>query len=87
MVETQEEDFHVRVKANQKDVDIQIQRDQSVGDVKQVVRSALGPSADGRYLRLISRGRLLAPDSATITDFSLKNGDVLHAVLAAAGVR
>ena len=60
------------------------------GDVallKRSVRDALGPGAAGRYLRLIVRGRLLAPDSAPLADFGLGGGDVVHAVLAAPGVR
>ena len=41
-----------------------------------------------RYLRLICSGRLLAPDSSRLTEFDcLKDGSVIHAVLAAPGVR
>ena len=41
-----------------------------------------------RYLRLVCSGRLLAPDSTNITDFKcIKDGSVIHAVLAAPGIR
>jgi len=82
------DELSLRVKSlvKKEDVNVHVWTDQSVGDLKQTVRQALGPNADGRYLRLICRGRLLAPDSATLRDFPLRNGDVLHAVLAAAGV-
>jgi len=84
-----EKSLLLRVKsANQtfEDVEVQVSSNQSVGDVKHVIKKTWGPTADGRYLRLICKGRLLAPDSASIRDFCVENGDVLHAVLAAAGV-
>ena len=34
------------------------------------------------YIRLIAAGRLLAPDTATVSDFSLHTGQVVHAVIA-----
>ena len=41
-----------------------------------------------RYLRLICSGRLLAPDSMNISEFKcIKDGSVIHAVLAAPGIR
>jgi DUF2407 C-terminal domain/DUF2407 ubiquitin-like domain len=76
----------LRVKSF-KDVEIRINDASSVSQVKQAVRNALGEQADDRYLRLICKGRLLAPDTSLLREFSVRNGDVLHAVLAAAGVR
>lgn len=76
--------LHVKSFQN---VDISINNDATVSQLKQVVRTALGPSTENRYLRLICKGRLLAPDTAIIREFSLREGDSLHAVLAAAGVR
>ncbi|CAB9500234.1 DUF2407 ubiquitin-like domain [Seminavis robusta] len=70
-----------------KDVEIRINDASSVSQVKEAVRNALGEQADDRYLRLICKGRLLAPDTSALREFSVRNGDVLHAVLAAAGVR
>ena len=70
-----------------RDVEITVSDTASVSDLKQVVRRALGPSTENRYLRLICKGRLLAPDTATVKEFGVKQGDSLHAVLAAAGVR
>ena len=69
-----------------KDVEIHVPMHSNVSSVKELVRRALGTGED-RYLRLICKGRLLAPDSAALQEFSVENGDVLHAVLAAAGVR
>lgn len=76
----------LRVKSF-RDVEIRINDASSVAQVKQAVRNALGEEAKDRYLRLICKGRLLAPDTSSIRDFAVRNGDVLHAVLAAAGVR
>ena len=59
----------------------------TVSDLKASVRAVLGPGCRGRYLRLIVRGRLLAPDAAPVTNFGLEEDDVVHAVVAAAGVR
>eukprot|EP00978_Attheya_sp_CCMP212_P024278 scaffold76031_cov56-Attheya_sp.AAC.3 len=59
----------------------------TVYTLKERVREALGPTARGRYLRLIGHGRLLAPDSASLEGFRLMDGDCLHAVLAAPGIR
>uniref|UniRef100_A0A7S1VTF0 Ubiquitin-like domain-containing protein n=1 Tax=Grammatophora oceanica TaxID=210454 RepID=A0A7S1VTF0_9STRA len=74
-------------EATKPELEIQVESSLQVAALKSQVKEALGPSADGRYLRLISKGRLLAPDTAPLKDFSVGNGDVLHAVLAAAGVR
>jgi len=79
-------DLALRVKSF-KDVEIRINEASSVAQVKQAVRNALGEQAKDRYLRLICKGRLLAPDSSVLREFSVRNGDVIHAVLAAAGVR
>ena len=76
----------LRVKSF-KDVEIRINDASSVAQVKQAVRNALGEQAKDRYLRLICKGRLLAPDTSLLREFAVRNGDVLHAVLAAAGVR
>lgn len=76
--------LHVKSFAN---VDINVSREATVLQVKQSVRTALGPSTENRYLRLICKGRLLAPDTATLDEFNVTSGDVLHAVFAAAGVR
>ena len=66
----------------------------TVADLKASVRQAvLGsdepdePDGGERYLRLIVRGRLLAPDAAPVSNFGLRDEDVVHAVVAAAGVR
>lgn len=75
----------LRVKSF-RDVEIRVKESFTVSTVKQCVVHALGQEAENRYLRLICKGRLLAPDSASLRDFSIQNGDVVHAVLAAAGV-
>jgi len=44
-------------------------------------------ASKNRYLRLIVRGRMMAPDSSTLEKFSITKNDVIHAVLAKEGVR
>jgi len=61
--------------------------DASVHSLKESVRNAIGQSARGRYLRIIASGRLLAPDVAPLSNFKIRDGDCVHAVLAAAGIR
>ena len=53
--------------------------------VRQVVLESGAGSREQRYLRLIVRGRLLAPDAAPVSNFGLRDDDVVHAVVAAAG--
>lgn len=65
-----------------KDVEITVPSNSIVSSLKQQVRAALGEGAQGRYLRLICKGRLLVPDHAPIQEFGLMDGDVVHAVLA-----
>lgn len=78
------EEMTLRIKAF-KDVEISTFPHESVANLKQAVQQALG--AENRYLRLICKGRLLAPDTSLVRDFALKDGEVVHAVLAAPGVR
>jgi hypothetical protein len=42
---------------------------------------------NNRYLRLIVRGRMMAPDTSPLTKFAIVPNDVIHAVLAKEGVR
>mmetsp|Transcript_30424 Transcript_30424/g.64407 ORF Transcript_30424/g.64407 Transcript_30424/m.64407 type:complete len:628 (-) Transcript_30424:2393-4276(-) len=42
---------------------------------------------NNRYLRLIVRGRMMAPDTSPLDKFSIAENDVIHAVLAKEGVR
>ena len=81
--------FKLRVKCSSSATDLSVATNSSstVLQLKEAVRSAIGPSARGRYLRLIASGRLLAPDSAELKGFRLSEGNVVHAVLAAPGVR
>lgn len=58
-----------------------------VSSLKEAIRKGIGQSSRGRYLRLIAGGRLLAPDTAPISKFNINDGDCVHAVVAAAGVR
>jgi uncharacterized ubiquitin-like protein YukD len=79
-------EYTLRVKSNQHDtLDLSARPDETVSSLKQSVLSAL--SSENRYIRLIWKGRMLAPDSALLKEFSLQDGDVVHAVLAAPGVR
>mmetsp|Transcript_50310 Transcript_50310/g.58718 ORF Transcript_50310/g.58718 Transcript_50310/m.58718 type:complete len:476 (-) Transcript_50310:159-1586(-) len=59
----------------------------TISQLKDTVKESIGVKARGRYLRLIASGRLLAPDTAMLDSFVLRNDDFVHAVLAPAGVR
>lgn len=59
----------------------------SIEALKDLVRNVIGSPANGRYLRLISSGKMLAPDSAKVESFDLKDNDCIHAVVSPAGVR
>lgn len=67
------------------DAEIDVRPSTTVAECKAATIKALGKEAEGRYLRLIVKGRLLAPDTKTIGDFGLVDGDVVHAVLAPKG--
>lgn len=76
----EEQEWQLRIKSF-KDVEIRVESHSSVSQVKQQVRAALDVGPE-RYIRLICKGRLLAPDTAPLHEFAVKNNDVLHAVLA-----
>ena len=83
-----DEEVTLRVKASSfQDSEISLERSASIQLVKQTIVDSLGEEARGRYVRLICKGRLLTPDTATLEGLSIRSGDVLHAVLAAKGVR
>ena len=44
-------------------------------------------NTNNRYLRLIIRGRMMAPDTSTIDKFNIVTNDVIHAVLAKDGTK
>jgi len=44
-------------------------------------------NTNNRYLRLIVRGRMMAPDTSTLDKFSITKNDVIHAILAKEGTR
>eukprot|EP00985_Skeletonema_marinoi_P008135 scaffold3624_cov106-Skeletonema_marinoi.AAC.3 len=46
-----------------------------------------GNNSGNRYLRLIVRGRMMAPDTSTLDKFSITKNDVIHAILAKEGTR
>jgi DUF2407 C-terminal domain/Ubiquitin family len=75
----------LRVRSD-KDAEVTVPTSSTVASLKRTVRRALQVS-EHRYLRLIFRGRLLAPDSAQLSTFAAKDGDVVHAVIAAEGVQ
>lgn len=87
-----DETISLRIKASKcPDVTITISSpgNTTVTALKESIRSnqALSSATRGRYIRLIYSGRLLAPDTAPLSNFRLKEGSVIHAVIAAAGVR
>lgn len=87
------EDLNLRIRCTSPgsfaspDYEVATRSTASVCDLKDAVRDGMGPFSRGRYLRLIAGGRLLAPDTAPLSRFKVKDGDCVHAVLAAAGVR
>jgi len=83
----EKDDWTLRIKASgtSENLSVTTSAHERVGELKEHVRQAL--EADNRYLRLICKGRLLAPDTAVLRDFKIQDGDVLHAVLAAPGIR
>jgi hypothetical protein len=76
--------LNLRIKSSKQDAEISVSPSSSVSAVKEAVRCALSVPRR-RYVRLVYRGRLLAPDSARISEFSIGDGDVVHAVVAAEG--
>ena len=44
-------------------------------------------NSNNRYLRLIIRGRMMAPDTSTLDKFNIVTNDVIHAVLAKDGTK
>ncbi|KAL3916533.1 MAG: hypothetical protein SGILL_005135 [Bacillariaceae sp.] len=66
---------------------IQIPNSSNVHQLKEMVRKALLPESKDRYLRLICKGRLLHPEESLLKEFKINSRDVVHAVLAAPGVR
>lgn len=79
------EKWNLRIKSI-KDVTIQVLPTDSIRDVKEAVRRALGTEVTQQrpYTRLVCKGRLLAPDAARLQDLSVvQPDDVVHAVLSA----
>ena len=54
---------------------------------KHFAASSESNNSNNRYLRLIVRGRMMAPDTSHLDNFSISNNDVIHAVLAKEGAR
>uniref|UniRef100_A0A7S2SSC9 Ubiquitin-like domain-containing protein n=1 Tax=Rhizochromulina marina TaxID=1034831 RepID=A0A7S2SSC9_9STRA len=80
----------LRVKtANHGDVNAEHWVTARLGDpvdrLKRRVEEVVG--AQGKYLRLICSGRMLAPPTAPLSSFKLKNEDVIHAVVSDAPPR
>lgn len=65
-----------------RDLELQLPSNSMVSDLKERTKNALGERAQDRYMRLICKGRLLSPDDSAIQEFNVKDGDVIHAVLA-----
>ena len=82
--------FPLRIKLNTADYTINVNQSVTVANLKQWVldchdSSSNGNSGGDTYLRLIVRGRLMAPDTATLDTFNVTSSDVVHAVLAKEG--
>lgn len=73
--------WRLRVKTSKKDTEITVRGWDTVALVKEKSLQALDAPAHS-YIRLIAKGRLLAPDEARLDQFpSLQAGDILHAVI------
>jgi hypothetical protein len=83
--------FPLRIKLNNRDITLTVNTAVSVATLKQWILEHHakdgGATTDNgdMYLRLIVRGRLMAPDTATLDNFNVSNSDVVHAVLAKEG--
>ena len=90
----QQQSYNVRIKCSggtdlplNEEYNVTVSDTDSVEQLKCQVKHAIGKAAQGRYMRLIYGGKLLAPDAAKVEGFKLKEGVVLHCVLAPTGVR
>ena len=61
----------------------------TINDLKNLVLSKLSlppsplnPTYEASYVRLISSGKILSPDSLSIAEFGIKDGCYIHAVVA-----
>ena len=84
--------FPLRIKLNNTDYTLNVNKSVSVATLKEWILDCHRSAQDGRnidtsghYLRLIVRGRLMAPDTATLDAFNVNDSDVVHAVLAKEG--
>lgn len=80
--------FPLRIKLNNQDITLTVNKAVSVATLKQWILEHRakdeGDNGD-MYLRLIVRGRLMAPDTSTLDNFNVSSSDVVHAVLAKEG--
>eukprot|EP00529_Nitzschia_sp_RCC80_P023993 CAMPEP_0113457562 /NCGR_PEP_ID=MMETSP0014_2-20120614/9473_1 /TAXON_ID=2857 /ORGANISM="Nitzschia sp." /LENGTH=448 /DNA_ID=CAMNT_0000349063 /DNA_START=364 /DNA_END=1710 /DNA_ORIENTATION=- /assembly_acc=CAM_ASM_000159 len=79
--------FQLRIKSF-KNVEVAVPINSNVFQLRELIKHALGKEeTKDRYMRLICKGKLLHPDSSPLSEFKVHNDDVVHAVLAAKGVR
>ncbi|KAL7518981.1 hypothetical protein ACHAWX_003785 [Stephanocyclus meneghinianus] len=75
--------FTLRIKLNSSDYVLRVSGSSTVGTLKRwILQRHSADAAGDPYLRLIVRGRMMAPDSAALDAFSVSSSDVVHAVLA-----
>jgi hypothetical protein len=82
--------FPLRIKLNNTDLTLNVNKSVTISTLKQWIldqhRSNVASNvSENMYLRLIVRGRLMAPDSSTLEQFHVSSSDVVHAVLAKEG--
>jgi len=75
------------ISCDNQQLSIRLSRQETAGTLKERVRNLFGSEGEGRYIRLITCGKLLAPDGATLESFGVGDGTYVHAVLAASGVK
>jgi hypothetical protein len=87
LLEEEQEDklLEIRIKAAT-DVTVRVLQDQTVLDLKHAAAAALGKSVSDTYIRLIRKGRLLAPDATPLSELGVLSGDVIHAVMTSLAV-
>ena len=73
--------INVKVKAPNKtrDVVIALPQNDTIGNLRQAIIAELGCA--GKNVRMISAGKLLDPDTATLTKFAISDGSFIHIVI------
>jgi hypothetical protein len=81
---SEEDVLEIRIKSA-KDATVHISRGATIASLQTAVLEQVKPeflsSNDNSYVRLICKGRLLAPETASLADLKVEDLDVVHAVI------